>query len=321
MSGEDERTRRAGAKVAATPRPAAGANPFTDAAAPPPGAPAPAPGKVRRGKPPPGIISAGGVDMARAHASNIRPLADSEQKVIEQAKVVLSVEKADPRRQRTVRRIDMAPGEYNGPMPTMGAGESPWAKPTSETVDKAALPSANLPRDSKAADKAADKAPETQRRRMAGGIWIRLATGVVALLLVAGIGKQYYLAKRRVTVVPAVIPTSEPVVTPPSETAGAEPPVDTALAATTTAKAAESAAPPAATTAEAVAPPPVDTAVAAVPSALPTAVPNVVPTEQTPPPAAPTGTVPRLIRPGTAKPVAPKPTFAPLFTLPGEKKR
>src|SRR5262249_37168459 len=147
---------------------------------PPPGPPAEKP-RGRRGKPPPGIISAGGVDMARAHASNIRPATrDSGPKPSDEAKGVLVAEKGGPRRMRTVRRIDIKPEDLIRAPGMGGKGDSPWAKQAGQAggdvVDKAALPSSNVPKDA---------SPEKKQEK-AGALWIRVATVAVVLLLIAG---------------------------------------------------------------------------------------------------------------------------------------
>jgi hypothetical protein len=63
------------------------------------------PHRARRVKPPPGIISAGGVDMARAHASGIklRDVAMPEP-IVDQPRVVVAVE-TDPRKVPTHKRL------------------------------------------------------------------------------------------------------------------------------------------------------------------------------------------------------------------------
>src|SRR4051812_6259740 len=77
-------------------RAAAAKNPFLEEATP--GV------RQRRHKPPAGIISAGGVDMARAHASGIRLPEGVERKSLETRKVVVAVE-TDPRRVPTHPRM------------------------------------------------------------------------------------------------------------------------------------------------------------------------------------------------------------------------
>jgi hypothetical protein len=201
MNGEDERSRQGtpqgGMQPAAreAPKPAAGLNPFLAEA--PPAVPA-APAR-RRGKPPPGIISAGGVDMARAHASNIRPAADTEGPRMETAKVVVSVE-TNPRRVQTMRNME-------GLRPPGATGPSPWAQGGAEAVDKAALPSANVPRDA--------AAEQEKKKDKSGAFWLRLATVLVALLLLAGVVRRVRLYAQRNAEPPAPTPTGSPLIPPP----------------------------------------------------------------------------------------------------------
>jgi len=275
MSGEDERMRRP--VEGASPRPAAGAAPAMEEA--PAAAPAAAP-RGRRGKPPPGIISAGGVDMARAHASNIRPMtSEAEQKPVDEAKVVLVAEKTDPRRMRTMRRIDIKPGDLVRP-PGMGDnGESPWAKGGGEVLDKAALPSANVPREAVA---------EKKQEKAAGSFWVRVATVAVVLLLIAGVSKRIYQSTKHADGPPATANTGGPLIPEPL-------PDDTAAAADT--------AEPGATTQPGVA------AGRPGPAAID---PELEFTTE------PTARSIRVKAPPVPPP--PKPTFTPLFQLPEEKK-
>jgi hypothetical protein len=242
---------------------------------------------VRRAKPPPGIISAGGVDMARAHASNIQPAADTDYKPTETAKVVLAVE-TDPRRVRTAPRLD---GVQLPPGAAIGAkGESPGPKSGGpEGADKRAPPSANLP-----------VAAATSRERKdstAGALWFRVAAAAVIVLLVAGVVRRVHIYMQR-QATPAAVDTSGPLVPPPL------PSEPTPATAGTTA----SAAPAAPNGTRALAP-----SLGATPSWAQTT------TETS---AAPPATrTPRVVRVRPAPPPPPpKATFTPLFELPSEKK-
>jgi hypothetical protein len=120
--------------------------------------------------------------MARAHASNIRPASDTEGPRMETAKVVVAVE-TNPRRIKTMRNLEaLRPADG-----AAAAAASPWAK-GAEPVDKAALPSANVPRDAEEQEKKKDKS---------GAFWLRLATVLVALLLIAGVVRRMRLYSQR----------------------------------------------------------------------------------------------------------------------------
>jgi hypothetical protein len=281
MNGEDERSRQGtpegGTKPVPkdNPRPAAGVNPFLPEA--PPAVPV-----RRRGKPPPGIISAGGVDMARAHASNIRPAADTELPRMETEKVVLSVE-TNPRRVQTMRNLEALRPPTDGA--AVAEGTSPWAQAASagagagaEALDKTALPSSNLPRDRDTL------VPSGKRREKQAAFWIRVATVVVALLLIAGLTRRLRMWTQR----------NEPA--PP-------PPVGGPL----------------------IPPPLPDESATSAPSGAPTsgarvgaANPHNLEEPDIEPSAGPSAKVIR-VRP-VAPPPPPKPTFAPLFELPQDKK-
>ena len=313
MSGENNQSRRvapqgaAPAKPAATPRPAAGGNPFLESAPP---AAAARPAAVRRGKPPPGIISAGGVDMARAHASNIRPAADTEQKPVDTAKVVLAVE-TDPRRIRTIPRMDgirpnagvpptgvAAPAAVAAGAVAAGAKASPWANakgPTPEAVDKRALPSANIP-SAEPPPVAAPPvtAPKKEKEKDKAAFYLIIAAAVVLVLLVAGVFKQFrrYTARNGETAPTHTGGTLIPPPLPP-EPGPAEP-----SASVTAAAVAPHVPRPAASPGEEQTPVELDLE----PSA-----------EASSKPAAP------IVRVRPPPPPPPKTTFTPLFELPGEK--
>lgn len=284
MSGDNDQSRRPAPGT--SPRPAAGVNPFVDDA--PTGTPAPGTAKPRRGKPPPGIISAGGVDMARAHASNIRPLAESEQKT-DEAKVVLVAEKVDPRRMRTVRRIDINPEELAAAA-AAARGESPWAQKGAEAVDKTALPSANLPGATKPG-----AAEEKKKEKALGAWWIRGATVVVILLLIAGVSKRIYMSSKRNGDTPPTAYTGSPLIPEPlpPDTASADPADPSATAR-------------------------VGTGHVAAPNPSGSADEEAL--EFITEPTASAGTKPSVRVKAPPPPPPPKPTFTPLFQLPDEKK-
>jgi hypothetical protein len=80
--------------------------------------------RPRRVKPPPGIISAGGVDMARAHASGITPrVSTMPEPPVNEPRVVLTVE-TNPQRALTQPRLQLskagtsdASSAHDGPLP------------------------------------------------------------------------------------------------------------------------------------------------------------------------------------------------------------
>src|SRR4051812_43577798 len=75
-------------------------NPFFDDADGPPSPPI----RSRKAKPAPAMMTAGGVDMARAHASGIKVREAMPEQPVEQAKVVVAVE-TDPRKVPTHKRL------------------------------------------------------------------------------------------------------------------------------------------------------------------------------------------------------------------------
>lgn len=197
MSGDDQAERgtppdgmRArAAKAESQPAPA-GPPPLPQQQAAPAPAAAPA-ARVRKQKASPGIIMAGGLDMARGHAENIQPKTLGAAHTPEVPRVVLSVE-TDLRRAPTMPRLIPAgkpngalfpaPAEAAATAPTSGDGKaSPWgAIPVPVAVDKRDLPSANLPVTAPVA------APEKKK----GGGWLRYAVVLMLLLLAAGIVRR-----------------------------------------------------------------------------------------------------------------------------------
>ncbi|MEO7331452.1 MAG: hypothetical protein ABI193_22950, partial [Minicystis sp.] len=207
------------------PRPAAGNNPFLDEAG------ASTSARVKKPKPPPAIISAGGVDMARAHAANVQPKPLLDAKASEEAKVVVAVE-TDPRRVRTGPRLahsGVASDSHRTPAektmesarpPAVAAavGPSPWASGPVEVLDKKALPSANLP------TPAAEPVVKDERRK-GTPLWLRLSA-VATLLLLA------FAVVRRLWIEPSGHQTS---VGPVSSSIGVAPPLPEDPTATATA--------------------------------------------------------------------------------------
>lgn len=218
MSGEDQSERgtppdgmRARAAKADSPGAAPGGGPPP---LPPEQAPAAAPAaRVKKAKPPPGIITAGGVDMARGHASNIQPKALGSAQTPAVPRVVVSAE-TDPRRARTMPRL--MPGGGGGAPANLANNvgkASPWGAIAVEVVDKRDLPSANLP-----VTAPAPAAPEEKKK---GGGWLRYAVVLVLLLLAAGIVRRVRMAtgsddsgapQRTIAVAPPLPPeaTAEP---------------------------------------------------------------------------------------------------------------
>lgn len=184
MSGDDQSERgtppdgmRARAAKAEAPRTPSGGPPPL----PPEQAPAAAPAaRVKKAQPPPGIITAGGVDMARGHARNIQPKALGDAQTPAVPRVVVSVE-TDPRRARTMPRL--SPGRA----PADGK-PSPWGAVAVEVVDKRDLPSANLP-----VTAPAPVAAQEEKKKK-GGVWLRYAVVLVLLLLAAGIVRRVRMA-------------------------------------------------------------------------------------------------------------------------------
>jgi hypothetical protein len=218
MSGEDQSERgtppdgmRARAAKAEAPHAATGGGPPP---LPPEQAPAAAPAaRVRKAKPPPGIIMAGGVDMARGHAANIQPKALGSAQTPAVPRVVVSVE-TDPRRVPTAPRLIPA-GRAPANATTNDGKASPWGAIAVEVVDKRDLPSANLP-----VTAPAPAAPEEKK----GGGWLRYAVVLVLLLLAAGIVRRVRMAagpdtsdapQRTIAVAPPLPPeaTADPTAT------------------------------------------------------------------------------------------------------------
>jgi hypothetical protein len=285
-----------------TPRPAAGNNPFLDEAG------SSISSRAKKPKPPPAIISAGGVDMARAHAANVQPKPQIEGRTAEVAKVVVAVE-TDPRRVRTGPRLahsGVSPDSNRTPAEktlesarppavaesaAAAAGPSPWAAAPAEVLDKTALPSANLPKP--------EAAPPKDDRKKGSPLWLRLSAVATLLLLAFAVVRRFWL-----------LPSGhEAGFGPVSTSIGVAPPLPDDPTAAPTATAAPSVA--LAPTPVVAAPPPaaIDSA-AALPAADATATGDA---QTEPAPATP--------RPRTTAPPPPKPTFKPLFELPQEKSK
>jgi hypothetical protein len=268
---------------------------------------------VRKQKPPPGFISAGGVDMARGHAGNIQPKALGAA-TPPPPKVVLSVE-TDTRRVPTAPRlIAGGKGDSERPPPAVleaavaagaVAGASPWGAPAApvageaaaspwgaaavEVVDKRDLPSANLP--------VAPPPPVAPAKQKSSG-WLRYAVVLMLVLLAAGVVRR----------VRGMSSTAEAPTGNPQRTVAVAPPLDPEATADPTGTAA---ARPHRVAAQA----PADGDPNAAPSADPTADPTADPSAEVAPDPTAAVVAPR---PRVAPP-PPKPTFKPLFELPQEK--
>jgi hypothetical protein len=157
-----------------------GRNPFFDEGdAPPP--------RRKKVKPPPGIITAGGVDMARAHASGIKVReAAVPEHPSAQPKVVVAVE-TDPRKVPTHKRLlpGRAAGEERSallPEPGLTGASPASAPPTPRTgQDPKAPPRAAASEEAPVAPVAKD--PPLPR-------WMRVAFVAVGVLLLVGLARQ-----------------------------------------------------------------------------------------------------------------------------------
>lgn len=178
MSGEDDRE----AKKRARGEDAGGSRP---------------PPRARRGKPPPGIMTAGGMDMARAHASGITVRADQgPAPVVDEPRVVLSVE-------RDVRKVPTGP--------RLRGGRSP------EDERAALLPVAP---DAPTIATRTGAPPAPARPRPA---WAPLALFAAMLLVGVAVGRRAAQAPEPQTAPPPV--AVEPRVVPPApEPPAPEPP-------------------------------------------------------------------------------------------------
>lgn len=292
MSGEqDRKTPPQGARAIAASankaRPAAGGNPFLDDGSAPPAASS----RAKKPKPPPGIMSAGGMDMARAHAENILPKKNLPEQPSDMPRVVVTVE-TDPRRMPTNPKLIEGKGDSTRPPPdevaAKASGASPWATTAApELLDKRSLPSANL---AIPAEKAPPASAPAQRKQEPMPIWLRAAVVIVLLLLVAGVVKRLRLGRPDDSSNPTrTVATAPPL---PDE-ATANP---TATAAPARDLAARAPAPPTET-----ADPSASADVPIDPSADPSASAAPHPPRLAPPP--------------------PRPTYKPLFELPQEKSK
>ena len=272
MSGDDDRANAKPSK-----------NPFFDEIDAPP------PARARRPKPPPHVITAGGVDMARGHASGIQVKDTGPAHTVDEPRVVLAVE-TDLRKVPTDKKLlegrdpnadgsrsAMLPGTPGGtPMPSAAAGG--W-------MPAAAAVPAGAPRPTEEAT-VVGPLPARRPADRKLPVWMRVAMVAVGLLLLAGVLKRTGVILGDEPAAPAVTAAPRPPAPPPPPA----PPVETAAAP-------EPAAP---------APPP--------PPAAP---------EPPPPPAPPAEPAAPAPPAHTAKPVQapgpPKPTFKPPFELPSEK--
>jgi hypothetical protein len=174
MNGEDERGQ---AKAKDPVREEAGAHP-------PPSPPAARP--RRKVKPPPNIITAGGVDMARGHASGIVPRSGgSREPVGNQPRVVLTVD-TDMRRAPThkgivVERALRERGPRSARLPGQGGDflrEAVRRGPARSAPSLASTPDAQPP----------GPPPDPQKQLP---VWMRVAFAAVLLLLLAGVAQRF----------------------------------------------------------------------------------------------------------------------------------
>jgi hypothetical protein len=178
---------------------------------------APQPRRAKRTKPPPGIISAGGVDMARAHASGIKVReGTAAEPTLDQPRVVVAVE-TDPRKVPTHRKmIDGRDAGEDGARSAMlpGAGSAPAGRPPPATPVEAAAPAAV------AAPRVDPDAETLKRNRQELPAWMRVAAVLVLFLLVAGVVRRVRLA--------AAVPEQEPIVASTVAARPAPPPTEAA---------------------------------------------------------------------------------------------
>jgi hypothetical protein len=281
MSGDDNRSSKPGTAP----------GPFFDEAD------APRRARARRTKPPPGIITAGGVDMARAHASGIKIRAGAvPDHPIDEPRVVIAVE-TDARRTTTHKRIlDTREPEEDGARsallpgtPGLAGGHpqtpgDPGPGAAGRIAERA--PDERTPRAAPEPGIALPPPPPAKPRAHPLPVWMRVAMALAALLLVAGLVRR----------VRTMSSGPESLAPPPSAPPPAALPLPTGAVAppTVPARAPE----PAASPAETVKPAPA------------------------PPRPAPVGAPDASTRPQRSPPAAPatsKPAFVPPFQLPGEK--
>jgi hypothetical protein len=245
--------------------------------------------RARRPKPPPGIITAGGVDMARAHASGIRvPGSTSPATPRDEPRVVLAVQ-TDPRRVPTPRRLlegraKSADGTRAALLPATPGEETILSRPRA-SADRQAQPAA-----------AAPGAEPPLQEKMA--MWMRASLVAALTLLALGFARRvgHWLAPPEP--LPVVVESAPPPLPPPAPPLPEPPPKSTAAA-----------------TAAHVEPAPVEplparTVVAAARPARP------APAVTTAAPAAESASPHTAKAPPSA---TPKAAFAPPFELPGEK--
>jgi hypothetical protein len=158
MSGEDDRG-----------QPKRGKSPFFDESdVAPPARPR------RRAKPPPNIITAGGVDMARGHASGIQIREGvSPEPSTDQPRVVIAVE-TDLRKVPTHRRLLAARDPSgDGSRAAVLPDTPPPANRTPVSTAAAATPGSARPETSKLPAAQRDGAPPAEARKLP--VWMRLA--------------------------------------------------------------------------------------------------------------------------------------------------
>lgn len=267
----------------------------------------------KRVKPPPGIISAGGVDMARAHASGIK-LRDavSPAPITDQPRVVVAVE-VDPRKVPTHKRLvegrdssgdgtraAMLPGHgsrQRGSKHARGTvhGTFPATPASGSAVARGARSQEPPPGGGdrpQAAEPEAPIEPElphplaTQRKPP---MWARVALSLTLLVVLIGVARRYRETDTRSA---AEAPAGTVVISPPPA------PVEPVTS-----------------------PPPRPTleAPSVLVEAPPVAVPVVASTRSASASDAPVANAGAARRPVKPLPLPPRATFTPPFQLPGEK--
>lgn len=249
----------------------------------------------RKAKVPIGSISAGGVDMARGHTSNIKPAVDYDRRVSAPPKVVLNAE-TDPRKvpthRGTQRGRDMREGAPRDAMlpddPVMVAFPRKMSSRPPPMDDDP--PIVDAPRPSQ--EDLSERPTVVMARRSR---WVYLGAAVALMVLVAGVTKRLWTHGAAPSIrAPAAAP-SAPATSMVTELAATVAPPEPAPAPVPSPTVAGSAQPPSPHNPSSPSPSASTTATAA---AKPTSPPAVAPA------AAP----------------SPKATFVPPFQLPEERK-
>jgi hypothetical protein len=145
--------------------------------------------RARRVKPPPGIISAGGVDMARAHASGIKLRdAAAPEPVTDQRRVVVAVE-TDPRKVPTHKRLleGRDPTE-DGTRSAMLPGGTLHATAPATPASGSAIARGARPNAAQAEPAVAPPAPIKEQKLP---LAMRVALVTILLLVLVGVAERY----------------------------------------------------------------------------------------------------------------------------------